>query len=582
MALRNESEMRYLFRERTEQCYDEISDDESNEDREEVEEVFEDEQNADENPDFDPTPQQMVKRFDDESDDDNLETTAASKAERRRSILRGKNKFKWCINAPDPRGRRSLKIILPSLKDKAKDVKTPMEAWSLLLDDEMLEKIIIHTNEEINRKSVTLKDAHFHNMLYLIELKAFLGLLYFSGLQKCNHQLLNDLWSPMYGNTLFRAVMTEHGFAFLLGCIRFDDKNTRQERKREHALAPIKEIWDSFIPNCKKYYSPSTNVTIDEQLLAFCGCFQSRVYIANKPDKYGIKIVMCNDVQTSYMIDAEPYVGRVNTNESIPSYYVKKLTDTIHGSKYCPRKNKVVLLLSSLHKVGKTKKGEEKPEIVTFYNKTKGGTDTFDQICKNYTTSRMTKRWPRRMFYGMLDQTTINAFVIYNLKADNDSLDRRSFLKELVSTLVKPHLEQRLQEPTLRTSIKSIITEILNIESEIPEKRPDKLKKRRRCNSCPSKDNKRTLFCCLKCDYYKTTEENEDNEEEFAPLQTDEDLLQVKEKLKVWYSSRKLLIKSNCCTLDISPCFASSHPETASPGLGLPGRITAPRGSVSP
>lgn len=34
---------------------------------------------------------------------------------------------------------------------------------------------------------------------------------------------------------------------------------------------------------------------------------------------------MNNDVQTNYLIDAEPYVEKVNTNESIPTYYVKKL-----------------------------------------------------------------------------------------------------------------------------------------------------------------------------------------------------------------------------------------------------------------
>lgn len=90
-----------------------------------------------------------------------------------------------------------------------------------------------------------------------------------------------------------------------------------------------------FIKNCTKYYSPSTNCTIDEQLLGFQGRFGARVYIPSKPDKYGIKIICLNDAQTSYMLNAEPYVGRVTTNrfESVPSYYIRKLSEPLYNIK---------------------------------------------------------------------------------------------------------------------------------------------------------------------------------------------------------------------------------------------------------
>lgn len=130
--------------------------------------------------------------------------------------------------------------------------------------------------------------------------------------------------------------MPERIFQYLLQNLRFDDKNTRNARKTKHALAPIKVLCDVFIVNCKKYYTPSTNCTIDEQLLGFRGRFATRVYIANKPDKYRIKIVTCNDVQTSYMLNAEPYVGRVETTkgDTVPSYYIKTLSESIHNSQH--------------------------------------------------------------------------------------------------------------------------------------------------------------------------------------------------------------------------------------------------------
>ncbi|XP_046479055.1 piggyBac transposable element-derived protein 4-like isoform X1 [Neodiprion pinetum] len=374
----------------------------------------------------------------------------------------------------------------------------------------MLEMIVQRTNEEIDRReegNVENRPSFCKNV-DIVELKAFIGLLYFAGLEKNNHTNLEDLWSPEFGYNLYRAVMTERRFQYLLQNFRFDDKNTRDARIEEHALAHIKELWDALIANCKRYYSPSTNCTIDDQLLGFRGRFGARVYIANKPDKYGIKIVTCNDVQTPYLIDAEPYVGKVETarGESVPSYYIKKLTEHIHNSgrnvtcdswfmsikivqemkdnysltmvgtlrknkpkipgtftqsaaagtvrfayadgmtllSYCPKRNKVVLLLSSLHKAGRMDEKIGKPEIVGFHNATKGGIDTFDELCKNYTTNRTTKRWPMRLFFGMLDRAGVNSAVLYNLREANPTLARHTFLKELVHGLIKPCLEQRL------------------------------------------------------------------------------------------------------------------------------------------
>ena len=41
-----------------------------------------------------------------------------------------------------------------------------------------------------------------------------------------------------------------------------------------------------------------------------------------------------NDSRTFYMVNAEPYVGKVTTenNELVPSYYIRKLSETIHGT----------------------------------------------------------------------------------------------------------------------------------------------------------------------------------------------------------------------------------------------------------
>ena len=52
------------------------------------------------------------------------------------------------------------------------------------------------------------------------------------------------MWSHQFGCNFYRATMSRYRFSFiLLSCSRFDDKNTRAQRRAEHRLAPIK---DSF------------------------------------------------------------------------------------------------------------------------------------------------------------------------------------------------------------------------------------------------------------------------------------------------------------------------------------------------
>ncbi len=56
------------------------------------------------------------------------------------------------------------------------------------------------------------------------------------------------------------------------------------------------------------------------------------------------------------------------------------------------KKKRNVLLLSTLGELynNNINKNTKNPEIITFYNSTKSGTDTFDQFCSLYSASRKT------------------------------------------------------------------------------------------------------------------------------------------------------------------------------------------------
>ena len=81
----------------------------------------------------------------------------------------------------------------------------------------------------------------------------------------------------------------------------------------------------------------------------------------------------------------------------------------------CPqRKEKVVTLMSAMHLSKREDVGSEtKPEVIMYYDSTKGGVDTMDQLVRGYSTKRMTRRGPMTMFYNMVDVSALNALIVY-------------------------------------------------------------------------------------------------------------------------------------------------------------------------
>ena len=67
---------------------------------------------------------------------------------------------------------------------------------------------------------------------------------------------------------------------------------------------------------------------------------------------------------------------------------------------YVPKKKKAVVLLSSMHMSAEVEETQSaKPEIIKYYNKTKGGVDTMDKMLDEYIVKRRTLRWPLAIFF---------------------------------------------------------------------------------------------------------------------------------------------------------------------------------------
>ncbi|XP_069690526.1 piggyBac transposable element-derived protein 4-like [Periplaneta americana] len=155
--------------------------------------------------------------------------------------------------------------------------------------------------------------ATFTRHLDELELKAFIGLVFLAGIFKSNHEDVDSLFATDgTGRDIFRATMTKEQYLFLLSALRFDNIETREERKRQgNKLAAISEVFDSFINNCNRNYCSSEYTTVDEMLVGFHGRCSFRVYLKGKPQKYGLKIMCLCDAKTHYLINAFVYAGKI-------------------------------------------------------------------------------------------------------------------------------------------------------------------------------------------------------------------------------------------------------------------------------
>lgn len=488
----------------------------------------------------------------------------------------GKNRFKWALTPPikSVRTPQHNIIKLPVLRGAARSIESasPEEIWNNLFDDHMISLVVQWTNVKLRRAAATYKNNKRSELkdTDATEMKAFIGLLMYTAVFKSNHEDVQLLFATDgTGRDIFRAVMSRERFTMLLTHLRFDNPDDRNERKKTDPTAAISEIFNNFVKNSQSMYSIGSCACIDEMLVGFRGRCRFKMYMPNKPTKYGLKVMMLTDARTGYAFNAYIYSGKgsdgMNLSASqkkawsIPTQAVMRLAEPIYGTNrnitadnwfsslqvveelkkqnltyvgtlkknkrevpiqflgktrqpgssmygftkdvtvlsYVPKKGKVVLLVSSMHHSISDDAATEKPEIIAYYNNTKGGVDSIDEKCAIYGTSRRTQRWTMAIFYRIIDTSAVNAYILYNCYKKNPPLPRSDFMKELAKSLVKPYMESRLRNPRVPKEVRMLISRILKVEEPIG--REIVLENRKYCYLCPSKLHRKTKYVCIDC-----------------------------------------------------------------------------------
>jgi hypothetical protein len=486
----------------------------------------------------------------------------------------------WKKNAPKVLGRTRASNVIkftPGPKGPALNADSPADFFGIFITPEIIDLLVEHTNLIIAEQKGKYAQSYRTNDTDVVEMKALIGLLMLSGMYHASRLHLADIWTADgTGIEVFRLTMSLHRFRFLLCCLRFDNKATREERKKVDKLAAFRQIFEMFVENCKKNYTPSEFVTIDEMLVAFRGRCSFRQYIPSKPAKYGIKIHALCDAKTFYVCNMEIYAGtqpdgpykadkqynsakavvtrlisdisgsarnvtidnwytsiplvesllrdhklttvgtlRKNKREIPPEFLVTKnrpLVDSMFGFgesltlvSYVPKskkqnKKKNVLLVSSMHhddKIDQATGDDKKPEIITFYNSTKGGVDVVDMMVGNYNVSRNSRRWPLTLFFDLLNISCVNSYVLYAHNPKN-KLKRRKFIKNLSLVLLEETQKRRVQNIHLQKGIRAGIARLLP-EAAVATTSQSLQGQAKRCTFCARSKDRKVKTVCSTC-----------------------------------------------------------------------------------
>lgn len=155
---------------------------------------------------------------------------------------------------------------------------------------------------------------------------------------------------------------------------------------------------------------------------------------------------------------------------------------------YMSKKNKCVNLLSTMHNdnhIDESTGDLKKPDVITFYNMTKGAVDVVDEMGGSYSVARISNRWPMVIFFSLLNIAGINSRIMLLSTADPPKKfsNRRHFLKDLAFSLLEPYMKSRQKQEFL----------------DEPETKKRKLSYGR-CYLCPRNKDRKSKTMCGKCE----------------------------------------------------------------------------------
>ncbi|CAB3261584.1 unnamed protein product [Arctia plantaginis] len=411
--------------------------------------------------------------------------------------------------------------VKPAFRSAINSSTSPLDIWQQFFTDKIFENIVVQTNIKIRQMRPKYQNSYCVQDLDLMELKAFIGFLFYTAIFKENREHYTSWYSTDgTGREIYRCIMSKNRLEVLLNAIRFDDTANRPERRAIDSSAPIADLFKSFIDRCQALYAIGSYACIDETLVPFRGRCKFKVYMPKKPAKYGIKIQCLTDARSGYLLNAYiyEYVGKDSDSQNLPAAYqgmkkptqaVMRLIPPIEGSRrnvttdnwYTSIELLELLKKKQLTGVGTMRKNQKEIPRDFLPNSSRNVDSTIFGFTKDYTISSYVPKKNRAVI------TVSSMHHMPDIDDTGQKVESRfKFLKRLAEQLVRPHLERRVSNVKLQRDIRNAIRSILNKNEgttllAVPSSSTaeERLTVRKNCTTCLYTRYRKTQYMCFEC-----------------------------------------------------------------------------------
>ena len=386
------------------------------------------------------------------------------------------------------------------------DVLNELRYFRLLYSDEILDDLVEESNNYYRKLMIEKFGDDYRNIIlskrlsgscpYLFisrgitreDILAFIGVRIYMGILKL--PLISLYWK---GGSIFKnvlhTVMTRNYYLLLSQALHFPEKDKEERKPKEKddntsdssstiesctKIDPrhkVKLYLDKLAINFQKHYVLGRNITIDESLLHFKGRNSMKYYIPMKPYKWGFKIHLLCDSDTSYLYNMVFDPGRVgkdfihlddassltesivlrllspvhdnvqrniffdgwyssislmkkltkmgylnttilrNNSKEVPSKILKQGYDRAYNEEILVQKyeGKKTILFATNYEV-------DKEELRNNYNIKNRGVDTFDHYLSLSSIQRRSKKWYKKIILFGVEAAIINSKIICELR----------------------------------------------------------------------------------------------------------------------------------------------------------------------
>ncbi|RWS03837.1 PiggyBac transposable element-derived protein 4-like protein [Dinothrombium tinctorium] len=424
------------------------------------------------------------------------------------------------------------------LTEYSENIETRLDAFNLFIDDFIVDKI----SNETNRKAIdVLRNENLWNEVDADEIRAFFGVLLIAGALNINKRNTEKHWNvnSVIKQPIFQIALSKNRFDSIRRFIRFDDFNTRAQRRIITIPNPNNheeniQTVDRILHIRHRITHDNYFTSINEALLmknnfghTMLGTIRRNkrdiphqlISIKNREVLSSLFAYSENMTLVSYLAKRSLPVLLLTT-ENITTSSDFNRRNLLQDGTYLPSRtynrneindnvtsNENILSNENFgHNQEGRKQHKYKPYMILEYNRTKGGVDTVDLLVKKYPPFFKTRRWPFRLMQNFLALASINAYKLYCLKfnLNRKQEERWDFLINLSIDLIKNHALKRLYTNQVPHSIKDLIRKLYHIHApaitiEYEDEESCISQKRRRCVHCPKEKDLKTRYVCSNC-----------------------------------------------------------------------------------